>query len=166
LGVPITNTGARNLKKRAELELDRARTDEKDTEQLIAVDVRKAVRDIDTAAKQITASRAAREAAEKNLGAERKRYENGMTTNFNVLQIQQQLSDARVRELRALVFYDKAISNYHRAVGDLLDEKNIVTEEQAFDDPRSRFETIPWLQFDHWNEGRTSSERDNGVSKP
>ena len=52
-----------------------------------------------------------------------------MTTNFQVLQIQQQLSDARVRELQALVGYNKAVAAYHRAVGDLLDVRNISVDE-------------------------------------
>jgi len=148
--IPLTNIGARSLKKRAELELERARADEDTTRQIITVEVRKAVRDIETAANQIIASRAARDAAEKNLDAEKKRYENGMTTNFNVLLIQQQLSDARVSELRALVFYDKAVSNYHRAIGDLLDEKNIAINEEVFDAPRSRLESVPWLQYGNY----------------
>ncbi|HXI13261.1 MAG TPA: TolC family protein [Thermoanaerobaculia bacterium] len=151
VGIPITNIGARSDKKRAELALERARADEETTKQIITVEVRKAVRDIETAANQITASRAARDAAEKNLDAERKRYENGMTTNFNVLLIQQQLSDSRVRELQALVFYDKAVSNYHRAIGDLLDEKNIAINEEVFESPRSRLESVPWLQFGNYD---------------
>jgi HAE1 family hydrophobic/amphiphilic exporter-1 len=97
--------------------------------------VRTAVRAIDTAAKEITASRTAREAAEQNLDAERKRYENGMTTNFQVLQIQQQLSDARARELQALVGYNKAIAEYHRAIGDLLEVRSISIDEPKIDEP-------------------------------
>ena len=53
-----------------------------------------------------------------------------MTTNFKVLQIQQQLSDARARELQALVGYNKARGRtIHRAVGDLLDVRNINVED-------------------------------------
>jgi len=136
IGVPILNIGARAEAKRAQLDFEQSKATEDQTRQNITVDVRKAVRDIDTAAKEITASKTAREAAEQNLDAERKRYENGMTTNFNVLQIQQQLSDARVRELQALVGYNKAVANYHRAVGDLLDIRNIKVEDDTPEEPR------------------------------
>jgi HAE1 family hydrophobic/amphiphilic exporter-1 len=153
-GVPIFNITARAEAKRARLEVDRVRTTLESTRQDIAVDVRKAVRDVDTAARQIAASRTAREAAERNLDAERKRYENGMTTNFNVLQIQQQLSDARVSELQALVGYNKAVANYHRAVGDLLDVRNISVDEPArVDEPNlyssvnARASRYPWLNY-------------------
>jgi HAE1 family hydrophobic/amphiphilic exporter-1 len=148
-GVPILNIGARAEAKRAELDWRASRTDEEQLRQNIAVEVRRIVRAVDTAAKEIAASRAAREAAEQNLEAERKRYENGMTTNFQVLQIQQQLSDTRVRELQARVGYNKAVSAYHRAIGDLLDVHNIRVEEPPVNDPQifSSFDRYNWLNY-------------------
>ena len=155
LGVPITNIGARAEAKRAELDLAQSKTDEEQTRQNIVVQVRSTVRLIDTAAKDISATRAARDAAEKNLDAERKRYENGMTTNFQVLQIQQQLSDARVRELNALVGYNKAVTAYHAAVGDLLDVRNIKVEEEKVEEPHfpffSTLDRYNWLKYDKAN---------------
>jgi outer membrane protein len=155
IGLPITNIGARAEAKRAELDLAQSKTDEEQTRQNIAVQVRAAVRLIDTAAKDITATRAARDAAEKNLDAERKRYENGMTTNFQVLQIQQQLSDSRARELNALVTYNKAVAAYHAAVGDLLDVRNIKVEEEKVEEPHfpffSAFDRYNWLKYEKPN---------------
>jgi HAE1 family hydrophobic/amphiphilic exporter-1 len=150
VGIPVLNIGARAEAKRSELEVDRTRALEAQTEQSIALDVRTNVRAIDTAAKEIGATRTAREAAEQNLDAERKRYENGMTTIFQVLQIQQQLSDARARELQALVGYNKAVSSYHRAVGDLLDVRNIQIEQEKVEEPRilSFFDKYSFLNFD------------------
>jgi len=150
LAVPILNIGARAEAKRAQLDYEQSKATQDQTRQTIQVDVRKAVRDIDTAAKEIGASRTAREAAEQNLDAERKRYENGMTTNFNVLQIQQQLSDSRVRELQALVGYNKAVANYHRAVGDLLDVRNIKVEDDTPEEPKifgHFFDRYSWLNY-------------------
>jgi HAE1 family hydrophobic/amphiphilic exporter-1 len=147
VGVPILNIGARAEAKRAELEIDRTRALEDQTRQTIALDVRTTARAIDTAAKEITATKTAREAAEQNLDAERKRYENGMTTIFQVLQIQQQLSDSRAREVQALVAYNKAVASYHRAVGDLLDIRNIKVEEEKVEEPRllTFFDKYSWL---------------------
>ncbi|HEX9491998.1 MAG TPA: TolC family protein, partial [Thermoanaerobaculia bacterium] len=149
VGLPITNIGARAEAKRAELDLARSRTDEEQTRQNIVIEVRKTARDIDTAAKEITASRSARDAAQQNLEAERRRYENGMTTNFQVLQIQQQLSDARAREILALVAYNKSVAAYHRAVGDLLDVANIQVEEPKIDEPNTfrAFDRYNWLYY-------------------
>ena len=149
-GVPVFNITARAEAKRSELELDRSKVVETQTRQNVAVDVRATARAIDTAAKEIVASRAARDAAEKNLDAERKRYENGMTTNFQVLQVQQQLSDARAREIQSLVAYNKSVVAYHRAVGDLLDVLNIRVEEpEPVQEPQffSRYDRYNWLQY-------------------
>src|SRR5207253_6684773 len=122
------------------------------TRESIAVDVRGTARAMETASREIGASRTAREAAEQNLAAERKRYENGMTTNFQVLQIQQQLSDARVRELNALVGYNKAVAAYHAAVGDLLDVRNIKVDEEKVEEPHfpffSAFDRYNWLKYE------------------
>ena len=149
VGVPIRNIGARAESKRAELDWRASQTDLEQLRQNVAVEVRANARAVDTASKEITASRAARDAAEQNLEAERKRYENGMTTNFQVLQIQQQLSDARVRELQALIGYNKAVSAYHRSIGDLLDVRNIRVEEPPVEDPRifSTFDRYNWLNY-------------------
>ncbi|HYS54800.1 MAG TPA: TolC family protein [Thermoanaerobaculia bacterium] len=149
VGLPLTNIGARAEAKRAELDVALARTNEEQTRQNIALEVRKTARDIDTTAKEITASRAAREAAAQNLEAERRRYENGMTTNFQVLQIQQQLSDSRAREILALVAYNKSVAAYHRAVGDLLDVANIKVEEPKIEEPNTFrvFDRYNWLNY-------------------
>jgi outer membrane protein len=151
IGVPLSNIGARAERRRAELDVAASRVDEDQTRQNIMIAVRTAVRDVDTAARTITASRTARDAAEQNLEAERRRFENGMTTNFQVLQIQQQLSDARVRELQALVGYAEALANYHRQVGDILDVNHISVGEPAVS-PEPRVFTLldryNWLNYD------------------
>ncbi len=151
IGVPILNIQARAEAKRSKLDLQLSRVSEAQERQNIAVAVRKAVRDIDTAAKEITASHEARVAAEQNVDAERKRYENGLATNFEVLQIQQQLTSARASELQALVGYNSALVTYHRAVGDLLDVADInVASPSTPSIPRifpSFLERYNWLYY-------------------
>lgn len=150
VAVPITNIGARAERRRAELDLEREQMSRLNVEQIVALDVRQSARDVDTAGRSIIASRAARDAAERNLEAERRRYENGMTTNFQVLQVQQQLADARVRELRALVGYNQALSIYHRAVGDTLEQRNITVNPAQVEEPRYWFmnlENIDRLRY-------------------
>jgi outer membrane protein len=150
VGVPITNIGARAEAKRAELSYRQSRLSQEQTRQTIAIAVRQAARDVDTAARRIAASGAAREAAERNVEAERRRYENGMTTNFQVLEVQQQLSDARVSELQALVGYKQAVARYHREVGDSLEVRNIsVTVPELAQEPKifSGLDRYNWLNY-------------------
>lgn len=151
IGVPISNIGARAERRRSELDVEASRVTEDQARQTIMLAVRSAARDVDTAARTIVASRTAREAAEANVDAERRRYENGMATNFEVLQIQQQLSAARSSELQALVGYNEALANYHRQVGDILETNGIsINEPQISAEPRvfSWFDRIPWLNYD------------------
>jgi len=149
IGVPVFNFAARAEKTRARLDMELSQAAEAQSRQNIDVDVRTAARAIDTAAKNIFAAKTAREAAEENVNAERKRYENGMSTNFQVLQIQQQLSDSRGAELQALVGYNKAIAAYHRAVGDLLATRNISVDVPPVDEPSifAHFNRYNWLNF-------------------
>lgn len=160
IGVPIFNTSARAEAKRAELDLQQSQVIEAQTRQNIEVDVRSTARAIDTAAKEIVASKTARDAAEKNLDAERKRYENGMATNFEVLQIQQQLSDARASELQALVGYAKAVAAFHHSVGDLLDVRNITVDIPSVDEPQffSRWDRYNWLKFANHDKGEQQQQ--------
>ncbi|HEV7766565.1 MAG TPA: TolC family protein [Thermoanaerobaculia bacterium] len=151
VGVPITNIGARAESKRAELDYRQSQLQQVETRQTIAIDVRSAARDVDTAARSIVATRAARDAAERNVEAERRRYENGMTTNFQVLTIQQRLSDARIRELNALVGYNRAVAIYHRAVGDVLDVHGITVNSPELPEEPRIFSTLDkkynWLHY-------------------
>lgn len=148
--MPLRNIGARAAKRQAELELEQSRTLQSQTSQTIAIEVRNAARDVDTAARAIAAARAAREAAEANVDAERKRYENGMTTNFQVLQVQQQLSDARRVELQAVIDHAAARARFNAATGDILAARNIVTEfPEVAPEPRGYtfLDRYNWLNY-------------------
>jgi len=57
--------------------------------------------------------------------AELKKFENGMSTSFEVLRIQTDLSDAQVAEIRAVLDYNKALADLERAKGTLLASKGL-----------------------------------------
>ncbi len=148
--MPIRNIGARAAARQAELELEQSRTSQGLTRQNIAIEVRNAARDVDASARAIAAARAAREAAEANVDAERKRYENGMTTNFQVLQVQQQLSDARRTELQALIGHASARARFNAATGDILAQRNIATELPEVPNEPKAYEFLDrynWLSY-------------------
>ncbi len=124
-GFPLQNRTARAQSTIATLNLDRARASTKDLELQVITEVRTAARQVDTAAKQIESAKISRTLAEKNLDAERKRYENGMSTSFQVTQIQQDLTSARSREVSAITGYRKALVEYYRTIGKLLDQSSV-----------------------------------------
>ncbi len=125
---PILNRSARGAKgvARYTFESDKARL--ATVQQNVIVEVRGAARAIDTARRSILAARKGRELAERNLDAEKKKFDNGMSTTFQVNQIQRDLSAARTNEQAALAIYRKALSQYHYAIADNLDWKGIQVE--------------------------------------
>ncbi|HEX9941837.1 MAG TPA: TolC family protein [Thermoanaerobaculia bacterium] len=127
---PLQNRTARAQSAIANLDVDRVQTRLDEQKTVIATEVRRAARGVETAFKQIEAARVARQFQEKNLEAERKRYENGMSTSFQITQIQEDLTEARSREVTATINYRTALAEYYRATGRLLEHEGV-----AIDDP-------------------------------
>jgi outer membrane protein TolC len=129
-GFPLQNRAARTARAIADLDLARAQTAMEDARNGVITEVRQAARRVETAAKQIEAARASRTFQERNLEAERKRYENGLSTNFQVTQIQDALTQARSREVNAVVNYRTALAEFQRTIGQLLPTEGIELEDQ------------------------------------
>jgi outer membrane protein len=132
---PILNRRARGQRGAALYTWESSKALLNSLEQNVLLEVRAAARDIDTAKRTIAAAQKSRELAERNLDAERKKFENGMTTSFQVTQIQNDLSAARSLELQALAVYRKALSAYHLAIADILDWKGIRIEDLPETEP-------------------------------
>ncbi len=132
---PILNRAAKGQRGAARYTWEANKAGLTAVEQNVLVEVRAAARDIDTAARSIVAAQKSRELAERNLDAERKKFENGMTTSFQVLEITNDLSLARVNELQALAIYRKALSAYHYATADILDWKGIKIDDLPETEP-------------------------------
>ncbi len=131
LTVPVFNRTAKGdvaiakaQKSQAEILLARER-------QRVAVEVRNAVLTLETAAQRIDAAKAGRAAAETQLAAEKERYGVGLSTNFFVLTRQNDLASAVLTEIAALTDYRKALTDYARAAGTLLDDRHIEIEGDA-----------------------------------
>jgi outer membrane protein TolC len=129
-GFPLQNRGARTTRMIAELDLQRAQTALEDARNAVITEVRQAARQVETAAKQIDAAKASRVFQERNLDAERKRYENGMSTSFQITQIQEDLTQALSREVNAVINYRTALANYQRTIGRLLEEEGVEIDDQ------------------------------------
>ncbi|HYT33027.1 MAG TPA: TolC family protein [Thermoanaerobaculia bacterium] len=125
---PIFNRAARGQRGTARYTWESDKSFLTTVRQNVVVEVRAAARAIDTAARSIVAASKGRELAEKNLDAEKKKFDNGMSTTFQVNQIQRDLSAARTVELQTLAAYRKALAAYHLAIADNLDWKGIRIE--------------------------------------
>lgn len=134
--VPLGNRTAKAEVAVAEIGRRQAQTSLSQVEQRVAVEVRNAVVALSTAGQRIEAARAGREAAAIQLQAEQDRYDGGLTTSFFVLTRQNELAQAELAEVAALVDYRKAFTDYLRAVGSLLDERGVVVAAEPAAPPR------------------------------
>ena len=75
-------------------------------------DVRQAAMQLDQNRQRIDTTRLGRELSEQRLDAEQKRFEVGMSTNFNVIQAQRDLAVARNNELQAQLDYQLALITF------------------------------------------------------
>ena len=113
----------------AKLDLEQAQARLKSQEQQIYLEVSDAVRTLETAAKAVDAYRVARELAERQLEAEMKKLNVGMSTNYFVLTYQDALASARTMEMRALVDYNIALATIAKVTGTTLQARNITVGE-------------------------------------
>jgi outer membrane protein len=129
-GFPLQNRTARAARAIADIDLQRAQAALEDARNGVITEVRGAARRVETAAKQIDAAKASRVFQERNLDAERKRYENGMSTSFQITQIQEDLTQARSREVNAVINYRTALAEYQRVIGGLLEDEGVAIEDE------------------------------------
>ncbi len=122
---PIGNETADARYTQRRIDLRRARTQQRRTEQDVIVNVRSAVRDLQSSIDRVKAAQRARIASEETLRAEEERLRLGDSTPHNVLEFQDDLLQAEASEISALQSYRTSIAALERAQGTLLESKGI-----------------------------------------
>jgi outer membrane protein TolC len=110
---------------RAKVEAERARVEKRQLLEDIRLQVREAVRAVRTAARQVRAAARSRALAEQSLEVEERKFLNGMSSNFVMAQRQEELAQARLAELNAVVEHSKARVNLDYATGVLLERHHV-----------------------------------------
>jgi len=129
LGVPIQNRAARARATIAELAVDQGTTGIEQVRQVITTEVRLAVRALETSRQELESARVSVRLQTANLDAERKKFTNGLSTSFQILQVEEDLTNARSREVRAVTTYRRAIVEYYRATGGLLERSHVEIQD-------------------------------------
>ena len=129
LTIPIPNTAARSKVSQGELALRRAIADKRRLEQNIILEIRKAVRDLQSSQEGIEAAQRAAEASAEQLRAERIRLEYGESTPFDVLLREEDFVEAESREIDAIRLYRTSVTGLSRAQGSILANRNIAIDE-------------------------------------
>lgn len=125
LSIPLNTFLSRAQQAQARIDFEQTTLRLKNQKQQVLLEIRNAVRAVETDYKRVQAYRAARELAEKKLEAEEKKLKVGLTTNYVVLQYQRDLADAKSAELRAIIDYNLALAQLDRAMGISLEKRNI-----------------------------------------
>ncbi len=117
LNVPLGTIFSRAAVAQANLELEQAQLRMKNQEQQIFLEIRTAVRSVETNYLRIQAYRVARENAAKKLEAEQEKFKVGLSTNYFLLQYQRDMAKAMTKELKSIVDYNVSLASLYRAQG-------------------------------------------------
>ena len=111
---PLGRNAALVNKATNELTKQQQQLNMRDLELQVVGDVRQAARDISTSYQRYIASRTAREALEKQLNAEDRKFAVGLSNTFDVQLRQRDLASSRVNELNAIIRYNQALIEFER----------------------------------------------------
>jgi outer membrane protein TolC len=128
LTVPFTRKTERANHKIQKVNVETAILQLKRLEQAVIREIDDAVKQVRSAYAAIEATREARVFAEAALDAEQKKLENGKSTNFQVLELQDALTQARAAEIDALSDYNRALHNLYFREGSTLQRNKIQLE--------------------------------------
>lgn len=123
--IPIGNRPARAQATRSRLQVDQAKLVLENLERTVEIDVRNASRDVRTNVQRVQAAQSNLELQKKKLEAEQKRFQYGMTTSFQVLEFQTDLTDAEASLIRAVLDYKKSLVALAEKTGVLLEKQGI-----------------------------------------
>jgi outer membrane protein len=135
--IPIDNALAKADYSKANISFEQARLSLRQLEEAVTLEIKQAVSNLQTDLKSIDATRIARELAEENLRNQQARYDVGLATTKDLLDFQDQLTQARFREIDALTRYNTDLAEMRRVEGSLLSARNVLIE-------RVTAEKAPW----------------------
>jgi outer membrane protein len=128
LSIPLGNATAEAEYTQSAIDVRRGELNYRQLLADVTLEVRKAIGDVRSNSKRITATRLARELAQENLDQQHKRYEVGLATTKDILDFQQRLTAARAAEVQALIDYNVSLAALRQAEGTLLGQFNVVLD--------------------------------------
>lgn len=130
LSFPLTNVRERNDYRASKASRWIAQLQLKKAEQEVLLQVADFVNRVDTRFSQIGSTHKARTYAEAALTAEEKKLQNGLSTSFVVLQLQETVTAARTGEVQALADYNRVLAQLRFAEGTTLERHQVRVQER------------------------------------
>jgi outer membrane protein TolC len=122
---PQNNRAAMALDLRARASYQQALQSIENLRQLISLDVRNGLLEVERSLQQIVASASRRALQEEVVRAETVRFQVGTATALDVARVQRDLLESRINEVEAIVNYRQAITNLYLLDGTLLLRRGI-----------------------------------------
>ncbi len=122
------NKAAKVSRAKADVALRQQQLRHEQTRITIVEEVRSAVRQIQANLKGIQASEKSVKFSRENLKATEQKFQNGLTTNYEVAEKQKDLVQDETNLIQTKINYVKSVTNYYRALGKLLEKRNIVVQ--------------------------------------
>lgn len=132
LEIPLGNDTAKARLTEANLSYMELQASLQTLRENIEFQVRNAIRDIQTAAKRIDSARVSIRAIEAQLQGTRQKFEAGIVTSYEVLQVLSDLAKSKSGELRALMDYNVARTELQVADGTILQQYNVQTKPPRY----------------------------------
>ena len=125
LNINLSNMLSRANMAIAQVNMKQSLLNLQNTQIQAVLEIRNAVRNLQTTYKQVQAFKSARDLGEKKLAAEQEKLRVGLSTNYTVLLYQRDLTTLRVSELQAIINYNLAQAGLERSMGTSLELRNI-----------------------------------------
>jgi outer membrane protein TolC len=122
---PLENSFARGLKQTADQEEQQAAVEAQGVDQRIGSEARDALQSYQSSLSRLYAASQSRQSAEAVYASEVRKFHDGTSTTFLVLQRQVQLAAARGRELAAQTDLNKAVVELQRVEGTILQANGV-----------------------------------------
>ncbi|NKB89952.1 MAG: hypothetical protein GKS06_17195 [Acidobacteria bacterium] len=136
--VPVRNDFAEAQHAQATIRERQAQTQVESDMVQVRLGVQNAARSVTGGAEQVATAGNAVLLAERQYNAEVRRFEEGVSSTFQVLNFQGQLTFARQRELNALINLNLALANLALSKGTLLDSYGVDVDDAGVGGPRMR----------------------------
>jgi outer membrane protein TolC len=126
LELPIKNEASRAQNAKAQIDLRRAELQRRSLRQVIALEIRDAMTQVEMNEARLEASKTAVKAAEERLDAEEARFEVGLGTTRQLIEAQRDLLQSISVEVRSEMDLRKSLALLDKAVGRTFEKNNIV----------------------------------------
>jgi outer membrane protein TolC len=128
---PLGNNVGKADYRQAKMDGHRARWALRSLEQKVVLEVKEAWRAMEVNRKKVRTSETSVRLARKQLEAEHKRLSLGLSTNYQVLQMEEDLRNVQINSLRAKVDFWKARARMLKATGTFLKEEEISQDQMS-----------------------------------